>query len=239
MIDEQFRFQSRNGLIWTVWDNQWELIRSWFQSRNGLIWTRYRQRHKGAWIMRFQSRNGLIWTQTLIDDVCVVLGFQSRNGLIWTLRIKITPGNEFGCFNPATVWFEHEGILASCMDEHCFNPATVWFERSGSRSRQATSLYVSIPQRSDLNRLAIRRAKRRTGVSIPQRSDLNAWSCERGQAAGYVSIPQRSDLNYLNTSPRLLWILVSIPQRSDLNGSLIASLTWSIRFQSRNGLIWT
>ena len=122
------KFQSRNGLIWTI------IIynkRSWikkFQSRNGLIWTFYMKIQK-PFVKGFQSRNGLIWTVEARADLALTGGFQSRNGLIWTQRVRIHLPCAHLNFNPATVWFE------------------LWSWRWWSNRFDG----ISIPQRSDLN----------------------------------------------------------------------------------------
>ena len=55
-----------------------------FQSRNGLIWTAF-QNISNVWYAQFQSRNGLIWTRSDFDkNIKHSAQFQSRNGLIWT-----------------------------------------------------------------------------------------------------------------------------------------------------------
>ena len=77
-----------------------------------------------------------------------------------------------------------------------------------------------------------------TLVSIPQRSDLNRVCKKSTEVMKLVSIPQRSDLNDTATLKCPVPDDVSIPQRSDLNvfggGSTRGS---GFGFQSRNGLI--
>ena len=76
-------------------------------------------------------------------------------------------------FNPATVWFEHQVATSTSPTDVDFNPATVWFELNRVQDDLISKLYISIPQRSDLNNSAFAHAPITLPISIPQRSDLN------------------------------------------------------------------
>ena len=136
------RFQSRNGLIWTLRTGDVFGHGKTFQSRNGLIWTQTLTTQTYT-DLQFQSRNGLIWTGITMSCGLVVLAFQSRNGLIWTIDVFGIMKYQI-CFNPATVWFEPMKTVPDTLLSYRFNPATVWFERGiGEAIKSALRLFQS------------------------------------------------------------------------------------------------
>ena len=232
-------FQSRNGLIWTLYFDLFSFSAISFQSRNGLIWTRtnwwrswvfinisipqrsdlniWRYRYK-LWYINISIPQRSDLNDTVVcDDNVTVVSFQSRNGLIWTQNL-ISEKSEFISFQSRNglIW-THQKVSRCSAGRRDFNPATVWFELQQKITSTESNLNFN-PATVWFEQCEVLRCSQTHGtISIPQRSDLNLSCAPRHSAHPYISIPQRSDLNAGEDD---IWFRVS-------------------EFQSRNGLIWT
>ena len=218
---ESCRFQSRNGLIWTVLLRSCRCIVCWFQSRNGLIWTIRVWPDKLVWD-RFQSRNGLIWTFDVADvEDMIIVSIPQRSDLNYTDKearkqyktVSIPQRSDLnqrgGERKPTYKRFQsRNGLIWTVFPSpyvallHGFNPATVWFEQLIPNA--AIYLLFSFnPATVWFEPLSSLLWRFWVVVSIPQRSDLNFLNSKRYRVTNNVSIPQRSDLNLTTRMPGL------------------------------------
>ena len=120
-----------------------------FQSRNGLIWTLVLMKLCYTILLLIRTQRSDL--NSSIDEIIVVnnnISIPQRSDLN-TLPRKCACPSPLN-FNPATVWFEHDGREWYPVIKQYFNPATVWFELWCTAYDSAVRR-ISIPQRSDLN----------------------------------------------------------------------------------------